>query len=74
MAKVTQKRNRKQVRQSVGTTMSAINQDDGSIESTPSEPGLNAATITDEALAFGGNNEFRGWWVVGTNSATTETA
>ena len=71
MPRVTQKRTRKQVRQSVGTTMGAINQDDGLIESVPSETGLNAATITDDALAFGGANEFRGWWVVGTDSGSS---
>ena len=71
MALVTQRRNRKNIRQSVGTTMSAINQDDGTIESTPSETGLNAATITDDALAFGGSGSHRGKWVVGTDSAGT---
>ena len=70
MAKVTQKRTRKQIRQSVGTTMSAINQDGGAVEGTPSEKGQNAATIADEALAFGGGSEFRAGWVVGSDSAS----
>lgn len=49
--------------------MGSVNQDDGAIESVPSETAFNAATITDDALAFGGLNEFRGWWVLGTSSA-----
>ena len=73
MPRVTQQRTRKQVRQSVGTTLGAINQDDGAIESTPSQASGNAGEIVDDALAFGGADEFRGHWVVASNSASPPT-
>lgn len=65
---VTFGRTRKQLRQSIGLTLGAINQDDGTIESSPSGTGSSADEIVDSALQFGGTDEHRGKWVVATDS------
>lgn len=64
---VTQRRNRKQIRHSVGLLLGAVKQDGGAIESRPTEQSANAARIVDNALAFGADNEHRGRWVFATD-------
>lgn len=63
---VTQRRNRKQLRHSIGMLLGAVRQEAGGIESSPSAVSQNPVKISDESLAYGGDNEHRGRWVYAT--------
>lgn len=66
---VTQRRDRKQLRHSIGLLLGALRQENGQVESNPSETSPHPAKITDATLAFGTDNEHRGRWVYATDSA-----
>ncbi len=66
---VTQRRNRKQLRHSIGLLLGAVRQEGGQIESAPSETSQNAVKLVDDTLAFGAENEHRGRWIYATDSA-----
>lgn len=67
----TQRRTRKEIRQSIGLLLGAARQDGGSVEASPSETSPSAARIVDTDLAFGSENEHRGRWVFATDSNST---
>lgn len=64
----TQRRTRKEVRQSIGLLLGAARLDGGAVEASPSETSPSAAKIVDSDLAFGSENEHRGRWVLATDS------
>ncbi|MDA0232077.1 MAG: hypothetical protein O3C69_01155 [Chloroflexi bacterium] len=64
----TQRRNRKQLRHSIGLLLGAVRHEGGVVESSPSEASQNAAKITDTTLAYGTDNEHRGRWVYATDA------
>ena len=66
---VTQRRNRKQLRHSIGLLLGAVRQEAGQIESSPTEASPNSTKLIDSTLAFGVDNEHRGRWLYATDSA-----
>ena len=64
----TQRRNRKQLRHSIGLLLGAVRHEGGVVESSPSEVSQNVAKITDNTLAYGTENEHRGRWVYATDA------
>ncbi len=65
---VTQRRNRKQLRHSIGLLLGAVRQESGQIESSPTETAPNSVKLVDNTLAFGVENEQRGRWIHATDS------
>ena len=74
MAGPNQSRTRKQIRQSIGVSLKAIDLDAGTITRAPAETSSAKSFIYDNAVAFGAVNDYRGKWVIATDSGgTTET-
>tara|TARA_R100001143_G_scaffold60179_1_gene59433 strand:+ start:4473 stop:5768 length:1296 start_codon:yes stop_codon:yes gene_type:complete len=74
MAGPNQSRTKKQIRQQIGIDLKAIDLDAGTAERSPSEASSTAegnAFIYDESLAFGSVNEYRGKWIIATDTAAT---
>jgi hypothetical protein len=69
---VTQRRNRKQLRHSIGLLLGAVRHESGVIESSPSEASQSAAKIIDNTLAYGTENEHRGRWIYATDASGTK--
>ena len=65
----TQRRNRKQIRHSVGLLLGAVRHEGGIVESSPSEVSQNVMKITDATLAYGADNEHRGRWIYATDAS-----
>ena len=70
MATPTRKRTLKQIRQSIGVNLDAINQDDGAIETTISDSSGNYSLIRDNSLQYGTHDEHRGKWIIATDSSS----
>tara|TARA_Y100000310_G_scaffold768_1_gene1097 strand:- start:3832 stop:5109 length:1278 start_codon:yes stop_codon:yes gene_type:complete len=70
MATPTRKRTLKQIRQSIGVNLDAINQDNGAIETSVSDSSGNLAVVRDDSLQFGAHDEHRGKWIIATDSGT----
>ncbi len=66
---VTQRRNRKQLRHSIGLLLGAVRKESGQIESSPTETSTNRAKLIDSTLVFGAENEHRGRWIYATDSS-----
>ena len=65
-----QSRTRRNMRQSIGTQLKAIDLDAGTVQRSPSAASSgDNLTIHDESMVFGGVNEHRGKWVVATDTA-----
>lgn len=64
----TARQTRKQIRQSIGLQLGAVNLDAGSITHSPSETAPSAAKLIDQTLYFGGEDEHRGKWLLATDS------
>ena len=71
---ITQRRTRKQIRQSIGIGLGALDIDAGSAERSPSFTSNGPGVIDDQSLAFGGEDELRGKWIYATSSVGTEQA
>ena len=70
MATPTRKRTLKQIRQSIGVNLDAINQDDGAIETTISDSSGSYSLIRDNSLQYGTHDEHRGKWIIVTDSSS----
>ena len=66
----TQSRSRKQIRQDIGSVTGLLDMSDGGLEHSVSQPAENTVTVRDDSLAFGGDDEYRGWWTVVTTDGT----
>lgn len=67
-----QSRTRRNLRQSIGTQLKAIDLDAGTIQRSPtSASSTDNLTVHDASLTFGNLNEHRGKWMVATDTAAT---
>ena len=65
-----QSRTRRNLRQSIGTQLKAIDLDAGTIQRSPTSTSSgDNLTVYDASLTFGGINEHRGKWMVATDTA-----
>lgn len=65
-----QSRTRRNMRQSIGTELKAIDMDAGTIQRSPTaSSSTDNLTVHDASMVFGGINEARGKWVVATDTS-----